>query len=94
MTYKWRKMAEVYKAFNQEGDFSKEAAEAMYLYESRGGELPGWDNGYYTGKHLMDVTVKMWKDDLNGKLDDFPLLTKKELYEDEKFPHWWLDKVL
>jgi hypothetical protein len=30
----------------------------------------------------------MWKEDI-----DKGLLTKKELYEDENFPQWWLDSI-
>jgi hypothetical protein len=30
----------------------------------------------------------MWKEDIESGL-----LFKKELYEDEKFPHWWLDSI-
>lgn len=84
-------MAEIYRRFNQDGDFSDEAAQAMYLYESRGGKPPSGENGYFAGKHVMDLTVAMWKQDLVG-LDGSPTLTKAELYED--FPAWWLDKIL
>lgn len=37
----------------------------------------------------MDVTIKMWNDDIKQGL-----LFRKELYEDETFPNWFLDKVL
>jgi hypothetical protein len=61
----------------------------MFLYESVGVPLKNKDNGYYWGKKHMDVTIEMWKQDIkNG------LLFKKELYEDENIPDWFLDKVL
>jgi hypothetical protein len=40
------------------------------------------------GKKWMNVTVAMWKEDI----EQFNL-RKYELYEDARFPHWWLDKV-
>ena len=46
-------------------------------------------NGYSLGKKWMDVTISMWLEDI-----DSGLLRRSELYEDEKFPHWWLDNVL
>ena len=61
----------------------------MFLYESNGIPLKNKENGYYWGKKHMDVTLEMWKTDLKTGL-----LFKHELYEDEKFPKWWLDKVL
>jgi hypothetical protein len=30
----------------------------------------------------------MWKEDIEKGI-----LFKKELYEDPKFPHWWLDSI-
>ena len=47
------------------------------------------NNGFYWGKKHMDVTIKMWNDDIKQGL-----LFRKELYEDETFPNWFLDKVL
>lgn len=100
MTKQWLKMSEIYKIFakyNENLDFSDGAAEEMFLWESEGkGDLErgifpkkGKYNGYAVGKRLMDITVKMWKEDIeNG------LLAKFELYEDETLPNWWLNKVL
>lgn len=84
---KWLKMAEIYKIFAKEWeaecDFSDTAAMEMYLYESRGEGHPSYRNGFFTGKHWMDATIQMWREDLGLTL------FKSELYED--FPHWWLD---
>lgn len=46
-------------------------------------------NGYILGKKWMTVTVDMWKHDVKHGL-----LFIHELYEEEKFPRWWLDEVL
>ena len=97
MTERWKKMSEIYRIFADEEnmDFSDKAAQEMFLWESEGkGDLrqgifpkEGKYNGYALGKKWMDVTVKMWKEDL-GKY-----LFKFELYEDGKYPHWWLDEI-
>ncbi len=85
-------MAEIYKIFSK--DFSElvyddNALEEMFLYESRGIRINNPRNGYLAGKQWMDVNIAMWKEDIHTSL-----LTKEELYLDETFPHWWLDKVL
>jgi len=61
----------------------------MYQYESRGIPIESKNNGFYWGKKHMDVTITMWREDMKTGL-----LFRKELYEDEIFPHWFLDKVL
>lgn len=56
---KWRRIAEIYKRFATEDglDFSDNAAEEMYLFESTGngdlrvGLFVGKSNGYAVGKH-------------------------------------------
>lgn len=46
------------------------------------------DNGFVHGKSWLNVTVTMWKEDLaKGGLFLW------ELYQDDAFPHWWLDDV-
>lgn len=90
-SHKWRQMAEVYRFFAKDYpnlDYSDKAALAMFKYESKGGPSPGFQNGFYTGKHWMDATVKMWLEDLGTILFEF------ELYADPDLPNWWLDKVL
>lgn len=60
----------------------------MYVSETFGGK-PSKKNGYALGKSWLGVNVAMWKEDIaRGHLP------KSELYEDERFPHWWLDRVL
>src|SRR3569832_393105 len=72
---KWRKTAEVYKFFARNHpmvDFSEESALKMYQAESLGGKykFPYYElsnntyNGYAVGKHLMDMHLKMWREDI------------------------------
>lgn len=46
-------------------------------------------NGFYVGKQWLNVTVAMWKED---RRDGHLVL--KDLYDDVRFPHWWLNSVL
>lgn len=89
---KWLKMAEVYRYFARaykDLDFSEEAALEMYLYESNGTTFIRFKNGYYLGKHLMDLNLAMWKESIR-----LELLTVQELYEWlPEDMHPWLDKV-
>lgn len=95
LTPKWLKMSEVYRYFAQPWshlcDFSESAAQEMFLFESRGIPYPKKEklNGFALGKHWMDVTHKMWLEDLSAGL-----LFKSELYADPNLPDWWLDQVL
>lgn len=61
----------------------------MYLYESKGIPIKNKYNGFYWGKKHMDVTITMWREDIQKGL-----LFRQELYEDERIPNWFLDKVL
>jgi hypothetical protein len=94
-------MSEVYRLFAGDHctlDFSLNAAQEAYLFETTGkGNLkrgvfsdPPY-NGYAVGKHWMDATVKMWREDIRKGL-----LMRRELYEDPLFEreHWWLNRVL
>ena len=89
---KFLKMSEIYKIFSyswESLDFSDKALEEMYDWESKGIKIKNKNNGFLVGKQYMDVHIEMWRRDiLEG------LLFKFELYEDNKFPNWWLDKVL
>lgn len=59
----------------------------LYQSESFGGRCSP-RNGYYHGKKWMDVAIASWREDIRlGTLLLF------ELYQDDTFPHWWLDKV-
>lgn len=75
-------------------DFSEEAAQAYFDFETSGkgnlkigmfGRQEKY-NGYMVGKHWMDVTIKMWKEDdrrgwyLPDELSAF-------------YPEWWLKTI-
>jgi hypothetical protein len=68
-------------------DFSDQALIELFNHESYGTPLSP-NNGYALGKKWLNVHVAMWKEDIR---DGF--LFKKELYDDPKFPHWWLDSI-
>ena len=83
-------MAEIYKRFAKDYshcDFSGEAALAMYLHEN-GKPLPETDkpNGFAVGKKWMNVTIQMWKEDIQNNL-----LFVWELSKD--YPEWFLKKI-
>jgi hypothetical protein len=84
-------MSEVYKIFSRHWehmlDFSDDALIDMYTSESYGGIVSD-KNGFSVGKTYLNVHVKMWKEDIEKGY-----LRRQELYEDELFPHWWLDSI-
>ena len=84
-------MSEVYKMFANDWkdclDFSDESLVELYNYESYGGTISP-KNGFAVGKKWLNLNVSMWKKDITQGF-----LLKRELYEDPKFPHWWLDGV-
>ena len=100
MTNRYLKKAELYKRFakdwrGKELDFSSQALQEMYDYETFGkGDLSLGVftlenkpiNGYAYGKNQLDITVGMWKED-----EHKPWFFIHELYEE--YPHWWLNKV-
>jgi len=83
-------MSELYKRFALNNcpclDFSEQAKEDMYLFESRGVKLTDMNNGYLNGKRIMDITVAAWKEDI-----PLGILSAKELQLD--YPDWFLNKV-
>jgi hypothetical protein len=88
------RMSEVYRIFSspwkQILDFSDEALVDMYQYETHGVSIRDQNkNGFYVGKQWMDVNIKMWREDIQTGI-----LTKHELYSDNTFPRWWLEKIL
>lgn len=88
---KFKRMAELYRFFGSDKgvlDFSDEALLNLYNVESYGGQLLP-KNGFAVGKQYLNLQVTMWREDLRRGW-----LFKHELYEDERFPHWWLDSVL
>lgn len=84
-------MCDVYRIFVRDWeeclDFSEEMMLELYLQESYGGEISE-KNGYYHGKKWLNVQVTVWKEDI-----DSGYLMRRELYDDETFPHWWLDRI-
>jgi hypothetical protein len=60
----------------------------LYYSESYGDDVSD-RNGFYVGKRYLNLQVNMWKEDIEKGF-----LRKFELYEDGKYPHWWLDRVL
>jgi hypothetical protein len=89
---RFRKMVAVYAIFSDDLknflDFSDDKLRECYIVESCGGRCSD-TNGYAIGKKLLNITVSMWKEDLKSGV-----LKKSELYQDTKFPRWWLDSVL
>jgi hypothetical protein len=85
-------MADLYRHFGRDWahvcDFSDQALIDHYNHVSYGTPVrPG--NGFVMGEGWLDVNVAMWNEDISRGH-----LPRKELYDDEKYPHWWLDKVL
>ena len=82
-------MAEIYRLFADASlDFSAVAASIAYEFESTGkGLLDENTNGFYQGKRCMDITVKMWREDIA-----VGMLLCGEL--EAEFPKWFLDLVL
>lgn len=84
-------MCEIYKIFSSDWahilDYSEESILELFISESYGGKTSP-KNGFAIGKKYLSVTVDMWRQDL---LDG--ILFKYELYEDGRFPHWWLDSI-
>lgn len=92
MTGKFKRIAELYRQFGSEWeglDWSDQALIDMFNSESYGTPVDERRNGYFIGKQWLGVTVSMWKEDLNKGY-----LTRAELYDDPRLPHWWLDRVL
>lgn len=85
---KWWKKAEIYRKFaDPDLDFSQQAAEQMYLFESKGKRFDNPRNGYMSGKKWQDVTIENWRWSIeNGLLLPFELF--------EEFPEDWVRNVL
>jgi hypothetical protein len=92
-------MQPIYRHFggdDEKLDYSEEAAHEMYRFETTGkgnlkmGLFTGDRyNGYAVGKHWMDVTIKMWLQDIRDGI-----LYIEELYQSYPDWHWWLDRVV
>jgi len=104
-TRAFKDMAKIYKLFVEEQehlDFSDEALEQMFEFESKGKGSLSIDtqhlnylktgdkiNGYSVGRNVLDITVAMWLDSLT---EPGWLPKMEEIYRG-KFPYWWLDSV-
>lgn len=90
---KFLRMAEIYRMFASEWanvlDFSDECLLELYNFESYGDKQCKLNNGFMHGKKMLNLNVEMWREDIEAGN-----LFKYELYEDPKFPRWWLDSVL
>lgn len=87
----FRKMIPIYELFGSpynDLDWSDASLLELYEYESTGKGSVNPKNGFAHGKKIMDITVANWKEDM------FVTLFPNELYEDDRIPNWWLDKVL
>lgn len=86
-------MCPLYEYFSRDWkhilDYSEESMLELFLSESYGDVTCKSNNGFYVGKKQLNLTVSMWKEDL-----DKGLLFKSELYADPNLPDHWLDKVL
>jgi len=69
-------------------DWSDVALFAMYEYETHGAKKVKSNNGFAYGKMMMDISITMWKEDLNHTL------WLEELYEDPNLPDWWIQKIM
>lgn len=92
-TRNWRRLAdEIYRPFAERAglgtyDFSPEAAESLFIFESTGRGSVDTNNGYAQGKRLADITVAMWIEDLYPQgTERPPTIFPWELYEDPNYP--------
>lgn len=82
-------MCDLYQQFSsEEFDFSEEMMVELFCNETYGDPVSS-TNGFYVGKKWLNVTVAMWKEDIES--GD---LLKIELMEDGRLPRWWLDRVI
>jgi hypothetical protein len=80
-------MAELYRRFSEDFlDFSESMLLEQFHNETYG-DIVSTTNGYSVGKKWLNVTVEMWKQDIEEGL-----LFKWEIEED--FPEWWTRSVL
>ena len=84
-------MSELYRHFASDKgtlDFSDDALLSLYNHESYGTPLSP-KNGFAVGKQYLNLQVTSWREALRRGI-----IAKFELYEDDSYPHWWLDSVL
>ncbi len=92
LTGKFKKMCDLYFLFSQDWkdvlDYSDQSKIELFNYESYGIPITNPKNGFLVGKKWLNVQVAMWKEDIPKGL-----FFKHELYNDPKYPHWWLDSI-
>ncbi len=84
-------MCEIYKIFSKSWTsctFTDEDMLELFLSESYGEVTCHHYNGFSIGKKYLSLSVNMWKEDI--KIGNLFL---HELYQDDTYPHWWLDSV-
>lgn len=88
---KFKRMCELYRTFSKDWEhlyiFNDDMIVELYNHESYGTFVSN-NNGFALGKKWLNVNVSMWLEDIERGL-----LFKQELYNDGKFPHWWLDNI-
>lgn len=91
LSNKYKRMAEIYKVFGTGWTdyhlFSDDKLIELFNHESYGTPVSS-NNGFALGKSWLNVNVSMWLEDASKGH-----LCRAELYNDEKFPHWWLDSI-
>ena len=84
-------MCELYRLFSKDWEhlvnYSEEMMIEMYNSETHGTKVSP-NNGFLLGKQWLNVQVEMWKEDIQKGL-----LFKRELYDDGRYPKWWLDSI-
>ena len=94
ITKNFLKMSEIYRIFSRHWQdqlkYDETSLLEMFKYETLGEAIANPEiNGFYVGKHWMDVNISMWNEELKTGY-----LNRLELYDDGTFPEWWLDKVI
>lgn len=103
MTKKFREMCKIYEIFASDWDcdFSDEAMQEMYEFESFGRgtlSISGFNtsekrpNGFAVGKKWLNVQVTAWLVEKNQD-SNFWRIIQPELYADKRYPHWWLNRI-
>lgn len=84
-------MCEIFRIFSKDWehlvDYSEESMLEMYNHDTYGHSISD-KNGFLLGKKWLSVNIEMWREDLEKGY-----LFKSELYNDGKYPHWWLDSI-
>lgn len=93
----WQEMKEIYLLFKPDNNtqltYTKEDELSMYNHESSG-TLINPNNGFYWCKHNMDITLAMWKEDIQaGMLTKAEILFEPSYQKHSKWFENWLSKI-